>query len=289
MYLLQSSCHPNTVTQNIPFSLALRIVRICSEVEARDQRLGELRQLLLDRDYRPGIVDAAITKAKAIPRDEALKRVVRPKTSDRCVFVAPYDPRFPSFTQITRKHWRTLVQNPQMAEIFPKPPLVAYSRPQNIKDKLIRAKLPPISNKPKRIIPGMHKCKSNCKICPYIKAEKVLKSTYTKTTVQLTKHFNCETSNLVYLIECTKCKDQYIGQTKHTLEHRGSQHLGYIRNNNQKQATGRHFNLPGHKSSHMKISVLERVHRNDLRYREERESHWIEQFNLVFKGMNKKR
>ena len=77
---------------------------------------------------------------------------------------------------------------------------VAYSRPQNIKDKLIRAKLPPISNKPKRIIPGMHKCKSNCKICPYIKAEKVLKSTYTKTTVQITKHFNCDTSNLVYLI-----------------------------------------------------------------------------------------
>ena len=29
-YLLPSSCHPAHVTENIPFSLALRIVRICS-------------------------------------------------------------------------------------------------------------------------------------------------------------------------------------------------------------------------------------------------------------------
>ena len=39
MYLLTSSCHPNHVTENIPYSLALRIVRICSRTEARDQRL----------------------------------------------------------------------------------------------------------------------------------------------------------------------------------------------------------------------------------------------------------
>ena len=118
MYLLTSSCHPNSVTKNIPFSLALRIVRICSETETRDQRLSELREMLLNRDYRPGIVDAAINKAKAIPRSEALKRVVRPKTSERPVFVVKYDPRLPSVTQIVQKHWRSMVTNPQMAEVF---------------------------------------------------------------------------------------------------------------------------------------------------------------------------
>ena len=135
----------------------------------------------------------------------------------------------------------------------------------------------------------MHKCKTNCKICPYVKTKKTLKSKYTNTTIPITKHFDCQTSNLVYLVECTKCNDQYIGQTKHTLEERGNQHLGYIRNNNQKQATGRHFNLPGHKISHFTISVLETVYIKDLRYRERRESHWIDKFNLVYKGMNKKR
>lgn len=65
--------------------------------------------------YRPGIVDAAIAKAKQIPRSEALKRVERSKTSDRPVFVIRYDPRLPSVTQVVRKHWRTMIQNPQMA------------------------------------------------------------------------------------------------------------------------------------------------------------------------------
>ena len=65
------------MTNNIPFSLALRIVRICSEEHSRDQRLSELRQMLIDRDYKPGIIDAAITRAKSIPRSEALKKVVK--------------------------------------------------------------------------------------------------------------------------------------------------------------------------------------------------------------------
>ena len=73
-YLLTSSCHPSHVTSNIPFSLALRIVRICSLTEDRDRRLAELKNMLLDRDYRPGIIDAAIDKAKSIPRSEALKK-----------------------------------------------------------------------------------------------------------------------------------------------------------------------------------------------------------------------
>ena len=71
MYLLTSSCHPAQTFKNIPYSLALRIVRICSLEEVRDQRLGELRELLLAREYKAGIVDAAIKKARDIPRVEA--------------------------------------------------------------------------------------------------------------------------------------------------------------------------------------------------------------------------
>ena len=42
-YLLPSSCHPNQTTQNIPFSLALRIVRVCTETEQRGTRFPELK------------------------------------------------------------------------------------------------------------------------------------------------------------------------------------------------------------------------------------------------------
>ena len=72
----------------------------------------ELKQMLIDRDYKPSIIDAAISRAKAIPRLEALKRVERPKTTKRPVFVVRFDRRLPSVTKITRRHWRTMVADP---------------------------------------------------------------------------------------------------------------------------------------------------------------------------------
>ena len=74
-YLLTSSCHPAHVTTNIPFSLALRIVRICSTPETRDLRLQEMKELLLARGYKAGVVNGAIEQARKIPREEAIKKV----------------------------------------------------------------------------------------------------------------------------------------------------------------------------------------------------------------------
>ena len=48
-YLLPSSCHPKSTTQAIPYSLSLRIVRICTKKENRYSRLKELKELLLAR------------------------------------------------------------------------------------------------------------------------------------------------------------------------------------------------------------------------------------------------
>ena len=41
-YLLPSSCHPNQTIQNISFSLALRIVGVCTEIEDREKIVQEL-------------------------------------------------------------------------------------------------------------------------------------------------------------------------------------------------------------------------------------------------------
>ena len=82
-------------------------------------------------------------------------------SSNSAVFIVRFDRRLPSVTQITRKHWRTMVQD--LAE----PSLKVYTRPQTIRDK-IRAKVPPAKSNSRRVIPGMHKCGKNCEICPYV-------------------------------------------------------------------------------------------------------------------------
>ena len=54
------------------------------------------------------------------------------------------------------------------------------------------------------------------------------KSTITGETFILAGHTTCQTSNVIYLIECNKCNDQYIGETKNPIHRRINQHCSDI-------------------------------------------------------------
>ena len=66
----------------------------------------------------------------------------------------------------------------------------------------------------------MHKCNKPCSICPFVSTKKTIKAKHSDHQVELSKHFDCNTKNIVYIIECKKCGDQYIGQTKNSLKDR---------------------------------------------------------------------
>ena len=70
-----SSCHPKVTSKAIPYSLALRIIRICTKRDQRDLRLKDLKELLLAREYPENLTDRAIAKAVKIPRKVALLKV----------------------------------------------------------------------------------------------------------------------------------------------------------------------------------------------------------------------
>ena len=180
-----------------------------------------------------------------------------------------------------------MTKDPYLKQVFGEPPLIAYRRPKNIKDLVIRAKVPPKNpTRPKRKIPGMAKCKG-CPTCPYIKQGKMVKATATNFKIDIVDQVNCQTENIVYCIECQKCSVQYIGETQRSLQDRIAEHRGYIVNQHRAKATGEHFNLPGHQLSDMRVTVLEKI-RNNTIYRKQREQMWIQNFNTKYKGLNKK-
>ena len=72
MYLLPSSCHPPSCTKNIPYSLCLRIVRICSKPEDRERQFLNLKALMESREYSDMTINRAIDRARGIPRKIAL-------------------------------------------------------------------------------------------------------------------------------------------------------------------------------------------------------------------------
>ena len=254
----------------------------------REKRFSELKNLLLSRDYISGVIDYAIGRARKVPRTEALKKVIRPKNSQRPVFVINYDPRLPSVTQIVGRHWRTMKQDPYLAEIFPLPPLVAYKRPPNIKDKLIRAKIPDSPPpREKRKMFGMKKC-NKCPICPFVQVGQKVSASKTNFSIDINTEVNCQTKNIIYVIECKKCREQYVGESNRSLQHRFSEHLGYVRNKHVNKVTGEHFNLRGHSQSDMQISIIEKIYSNSDQFRKQRERMFICKFNTKYKGMNKK-
>ena len=287
-YLLTSSCHPSHVAENIPFSQCLRILRICSEESDREKRFQELKELFKDRKYPENIINAAINKARTIPRLEALKLKKPPQaTNRRPVFVVQYDPRLPNISEIIHKQYKVMIHhNQHMKNVFPEPPLVANKKNKNIKDYLVRAKLPKSeSNRPKRVITGMKKCGKSCQICPFINETKILKGN--NFDWKIGKQLTCETKNIVYLIECEKCEKRYIGESERSLKDRISEHKGYIKNMHLKKATGAHFNEKGHGLQHMKVTIIEKVKKMGEIYRKEREKFFIQKFNTYHMGMNR--
>ena len=189
---------------------------------------------------------------------------------------------------MTQKHWRSMTTQDQlMKDTFPEPPLVAYKRQTNLGDFLIRAKVnPKHDRKSDRKLRGMKKCGQACHACPYIHERKNIKSG--NHTWNIEDRLDCNTENIVYLIQCDKencTENKYIGETEKPLHERLSQHRGYITRKTQ-DATGRHFNLPGHTLANMNITIIERVKSNDPIYRKEREKYHIRKFNSYHKGMN---
>ena len=62
----------------------------------RDNRLSELKDMLLHRSYPERLVDSAIQRAIKIPRKIALQKSVSKNVKKRPVFVIKFDPRLPS-------------------------------------------------------------------------------------------------------------------------------------------------------------------------------------------------
>jgi peptide-methionine (R)-S-oxide reductase len=189
-YLLPSSCHPSHIFKSIPYSLALRLVRICSTKELLNKRLDEFKIMLLSINYNKNIINTAISKAKTIDRSEILKRRQHTK-NDRVVMAITFNPKLPSVSKIIKKHWITITHDPLMKKVFPKPPMLTFKQPRKLRRMLLRAKLP-TENQARRKLKGVKPCNEPCNLCPYINTSKGIISSQKK---------NLKSENCSYTIQ----------------------------------------------------------------------------------------
>ena len=122
------------------YSQALRLRRICSSVDDSESQLKNLDEQFVKRHYNKEMITTQIEKAKGVPRSDLLQYRPR-KSTNRVSFVTTYCPLLKSVNATFCKHLRTLHQYPELKQIFKEPPLLAFRRPPNIRDLLVRVKV----------------------------------------------------------------------------------------------------------------------------------------------------
>ena len=73
------------------------------------------------------------------------------------------------------------------------------------------------------------KCEKGCFCCDCIIEGELFKFKNWQQPSFLKSNFNCETSNLIYVIICSSCNKEYIGQTGGQLKERLSIYRQHIR------------------------------------------------------------
>ena len=159
----------------------------------------------------------ALSRAKLIPRNDTLKQLREQshdiKKPSRVPFTITYNPALPNINKIRQKKQPILNLTARLQKIYKETPVVPYRRSPNLRDLLVRANLRNPANTALNQPHGTFRCNSKhgCLTCSHIKDGR---TTYTFSNTgevrEIKQHITCKSINLTYMIECHKCKKQYI-------------------------------------------------------------------------------
>ena len=117
------------------------------------------------------------------------------------------------------EHWHLLHINPNLGEIFQNPPILAFCQNKNLRD-IIGTKLienskvkTKFTNKIQgKCTPCLANNRTLC--CKQIVHTTTFRSNQTNRIFHIYHNLNCKSKYVIYLLECTKCKIQYVGKAE---------------------------------------------------------------------------
>ena len=132
---------------------------------------------------------------------------MKPKTSKNeeiTSFIITYNPNNPNVFPLMNQSFDNFQYSKTMSNIFQSKKLVKFmSQAPNLGRLLCRS-----------IFESQHKnrevknCGRNCTSCPYLLKASLYQSKQVNKTFLLKNSFNCESSNVIYVIICQGCKEK---------------------------------------------------------------------------------
>ncbi|XP_066441337.1 uncharacterized protein [Eleutherodactylus coqui] len=287
--LLQySSCHPPAMMRSLPWSQMLRVRRVVSD-EFFDDRLEAMCRKFAARGYPQDLLSKQTYRVKQIARTSILSPSKSNKaTMKRIPFVSTYGAHSGEICSILNKHWHVLARShPDIVE-FTDPPMMAYRRARNLKDRLVCTSSPGPSGSIQRTLApiknGNFPC-LGCASCHNMVKGDSFAHPRTGKRFRIRGWYSCWSAFVVYLISCP-CGLQYVGQTTTEVRKRMSNHKSNIRTRKLDLPIPRHFEDHNHSISQFRFMVIDSVERDERGGDRERrlkllEAKWIFRFLWV--------
>ena len=165
---------------------------------------------LLKRGYNSRLVREQILKARKHTRVDLLHNVSQPKSDKKLIFNITYHPALSKVKNILKRVHLLLTPDREHQKVFSKIPIVGFRRAKSLKDHLVRAKISTINE-----TLGCGKCgHCRCNVCNYIKESNTFSDKTGSRKYDIRKGLlNCNSTNVIYLLQCETCSSQYVGST----------------------------------------------------------------------------
>ena len=213
-YLLNTSCHPNHTKRSIPYSQALSIFRICSNLTTANMRCEELTKFLVNRGHGLKAVTEQINRARTKFQNPVPKPIL--DSLHNVFFTVTFHPGLPDIKSILCNYFALLHKSPKMRLAVPNVPILSFKQSASLGKMLCRAKVQNTSDSgPVNPSQPCNKNKTKkCQLCKMIVSDDKIWSTATGKTFHCkNSNTNCNSDWLIYVISCPTCDLQYVGQT----------------------------------------------------------------------------
>jgi hypothetical protein len=225
-YLNYYSCHPKHTKNNIPYNLMSRVASFVTNEEKKKFRQFEMKNWLLELSYPENLIDDAIKKANE-NKSHNIKKTIKNK-NETINYVTTYNPSNNDAYPIIKDIFSLLKTNEDTKEIFAKKNIRKCTRqPNNLKKIITKAEFKE-TMKP----PTVSKCnRPKCKTCINI----IVGETFTfenGNKIQINDEMTCTSRNLIYVLSCSNCNKNYVGETSDKLSMRMNVHRQQIKDVN---------------------------------------------------------
>ena len=261
-YLHWTSAHPPHLKRSIPYSQALWLRRICSSTDTLKKQIIEYSDFFVACGYERGKVLDEMKRVLTLTQEECLQTNER-QPMDCIPFVITYKPHATFIAEVSKRNWNFLQSKERLVLILNKPPLVAYRRLKNLRETLVSTKFRNGTTNNTLIPRGCRTCqRPRCSWCNKINETQTFKSTRNNKILTIFHSVDCQSSWVIYIIECNICRLQYIGKSETGFNLLLNNHRDHTKNRVNSCELTEHFlyNIRSHNfEDDLTITVIEQI------------------------------